>query len=72
MAYYASQEKINKYQTTTQETCWENEKSLTIQMQIKVFQLWGQKKKKNTQGDFFLESSMRERNSLSDTIKAQK
>lgn len=54
-----------------QETCWEKEKSLTIQMQIKVFHLRGEKKK-NTQGDFFLESSMRERNSLSDTIKAQK
>lgn len=39
-------------------------------MQIEVFHL--REKKKKTQGDFFLESSMRERNSLSDTIKAQK
>lgn len=40
-------------------------------MQIEVFHL-REKKKKKPQGDFFLESSMRERNSLSDTIKAQK
>lgn len=40
-----------------QETCWEKEKSLTIQMQIEVFHLREKKKKKNHREIFFLKAA---------------